>query len=158
MAAYMRDTNKDLADWAARGDYQQNVAAINAKVQDTALTPPFTNGQSGGETFNMIYGGLRVYMHIRSVNSDVAAMIGDYWLRYGYAIRRFIAIPPSLQVMQNFTYWKLSETYISSGRVPEFAKQAIRGIFEKGVTVWSDPKKIGNVDWADNQPLKGISY
>lgn len=156
-AAYMRDTSKDLADWAARGNYQQEIAAINAKVQDTAMTPPFTAGQSGGETFNFIFGNIRVYMHVRQINQDQVAMIGDYWLRYGYAIRRFISMD-KLQVMNNFTYWKLAETYIESGRVPEWVKQAIRGMFEKGVTVWRDPKQIGNIDWADNEPLDGIFY
>jgi hypothetical protein len=60
-------------------------------------------------------------------------------------------------VMSKFTYWKLSETYISSAFMPEAFKQVIRGIFEKGVTVWASPSDIGNIDIADNTPLGGIS-
>ena len=40
--------------------------------------------------------------------------------------------------------------------MPETYKQAIRGILEKGVTVWSNPNDIGNIDTADNEPLEGI--
>jgi hypothetical protein len=58
--------------------------------------------------------------------------------------------------MSKFTYWKLSETYISAANMPESFKQTIRGIFEKGVTVWADPTYIGNTDIADNVPLDGI--
>ena len=60
-------------------------------------------------------------------------------------------------VMTKFTYWKLSETYIKTGPMPEGFKQAIRGIFEKGVTVWADPTYIGTTDLAENKPLEGIT-
>ena len=42
--------------------------------------------------------------------------------------------------------------------MPEPIKNAIRGIFEKGTTVYEDPDKIGFIDWADNKPKAGISY
>jgi len=35
-------------------------------------------------------------------------------------------------------------------------KQAIRGIFEKGVTVWANPADIGTIDIGDNAPLEGV--
>jgi hypothetical protein len=60
--------------------------------------------------------------------------------------------------MSKFTYWKMSETYISAATLPESFKQTMRGILEKGVTVWGDPSFIGNTDTADNQPLGGISF
>ena len=34
----------------------------------------------------------------------------------------------------------------------------IKGIFESGVTVWTDPAKIGVTDYGDNTPLPGIAY
>jgi hypothetical protein len=59
--------------------------------------------------------------------------------------------------MSKFTYWKLTETYITAATIPESFKQVIRGIFEKGVTVWADPSYIGNTDLADNAILGGIA-
>jgi hypothetical protein len=59
-------------------------------------------------------------------------------------------------VMTRFTYWKLRETYITAAQCPETFKQAIRGIFEKGVTVWNNPADIGNIDIADNAIVAGI--
>lgn len=154
---YIKDTNKSLADWAAKGDYAQQVASINAKVQDTAMTPPFTSGQAGGETFNYVFGNLVAYARFKMLPPGELAAIGEYWLRYGYAVRRFSKIPQNLHVMSKFTYWKLTETYISSARIPEGYKQAIRGILEKGVTVWASPADIGNIDIATNTPLSGIT-
>lgn len=160
---YVRDTNRSLSDWAAKGDYENTIAGINAKVQDTEMTPPSVAGQVGGEMFNLtrdVGGGVsgqEIIARVRRVDDAHVRMIGDYWLRYGYAVNRFMNID-GLKVMSKFSYWKMSETYITTGPMPETYKQAIRGIFEKGVTVWSDPDDIGNIDIADNEPLEGISY
>jgi hypothetical protein len=61
-------------------------------------------------------------------------------------------------VMTKFTYWKMTEAYISSSMVPEGHKQVLRGIMEKGFTVWANPADIGEIDIADNAPLAGVSY
>lgn len=154
----MRDTNKGLADFAARGDYAQQINALNAKVQDATMIQPSQSGQIAGEAFNIVNGGLRVSVRWKILDAANFRAIGEFWLRYGYAIRAAIVPPQSLKVMSKFTYWKMSETYISASRVPEGHKQGLRGILEKGVTVWSDPSYIGTTDWADNVPLGGISY
>lgn len=154
---YIRDTNKSLADYAARGDYENTIAGINAKIQDSTMAQPTVSGQVGGETINIINNDLGLSVRWKFMDSAHVRMIGDYWLRYGYAVSRFGNIPESLMVMTKFTYWKLSETYIRSANMPEAFKQTIRGIFEKGVTVWAKPEYIGRVEWFDNEPLDGIS-
>ena len=157
-AGFARDTNQDLANWAAKGDYANTISAINAKVQDAALIQPTTSGQVGGETMNLINGGWQISLRWKMIDKAAIRIIGDYWLRYGYAIRAFIKPPKSLTVMEKFTYWKMSETYLINTGIPESHKQSIRGIFEKGVTVWTSPWYIGTIDIADNTPLGGISY
>jgi len=154
----VRDTNKGLADWAARGDYANQIAGINAKVQDAAMIQPTTSGQMAGETINISNGGMQVSARWKMLDPAAIRNVGEFWLRYGYSIRASIEMPKSLMVMTKFTYWKVSETYIRAATVPEGFKQVIRGIFEKGVTVWANPKDIGFIDWADNKPLPGIKY
>jgi hypothetical protein len=157
-ANYMRDTNKSLSDWAAKGDYENSVAQINAKVQDTAMTPPFTTGQAGGETFNFVHGGIKLYTRWKMLPPGALAAIGEHWLRYGYAVQRFITPPADLHVMTKFSYWKMLETYVVGTNIPEGIKQSIRGILEKGFTVWVDPDDIGNIDLALNKPKTGIRF
>lgn len=154
---YMRDTNKDYSDFAAKGDYQNSIAAINAKVQDAKMIQPTTSGQIGGDAFNLATHKWALVAKIKTLQPAVMASVGEFWLRYGYAINRFARMPASYQVMSKFTYWKLRETYITSSQCPEQYKQTLRGIFEKGVTVWSSPSDIGNIDIADNQPLTGVT-
>jgi hypothetical protein len=157
-AGYMRDTNKNLADWAAKGDYANAIAGINAKVQDSHMTQPSVGGQYGGEALNISNDNVGFSLRWKMLNLNAMRKIGDFWLRYGYAIEQFIPMPTNLMVMSKFTYWKLTETYISQAPIPESFKQIIRGIFEKGVTVWADPSYIGVTDWADNTALPNISY
>jgi len=152
----VRDTNYDLAQFSARGDYANAIAGINAKVQDAKMTQPTTAGQVGGDAFNLATYRWGVDIKVKTLQPQVMAAIGEFWLRYGYAVNRFTTMPPGLLAMDKFTYWKCRELYIVQANCPETFKQTLRGIFEKGVTVWSNPNDIGTVDTATNVPLSGM--
>jgi hypothetical protein len=156
-AGQARDANQAYANFAANGDYENAIAGIQARVQDMKLLQPSVVGQSGGEIAVTQLNGLVLTAKVKIPQLANVIAIGEYWLRYGYAINRFGRMPSNYMVMDKFTYWKLKETYITASTVPEMFKQAIRGIFEKGVTVWANPDDIGNLDIADNEPLTGIT-
>lgn len=156
-ATYVRDTNKQYADYSARGDYANTIASINAKVQQLQMVPPSVVGQQGGETFNRATWKWAVTMKVKTVTNGVLKTICDIWSRYGYAIDRYIYnLDQKLSVMSNFTYWKCSEVYATPNNwCPWNYINTIRGIFEKGVTVWNNPDKIGNVSVYDNSIIEG---
>lgn len=156
MAGFSRDTNKALADFVNQGDYQNTIAGIQARIQDANVLQPTTSGQVGGDALNLIHDRSEVSVRWKTIDASARAVIGEYWLRYGYAVQQFAEIT-QLSVMEKFTYWKLAETYITAAPMPEEVKQTIRGIFEKGVTVWADPAYIGRTDLADNEPKAGIT-
>ena len=154
--AFNRDTNQEYAQYAARGDYQNTIAGINAKVQDAKMIQPTTSGQVGGEAFLLASDKWGYDFKIKMLQGAAIARLGDYWLRYGYAVQRFGNLPRNFKAMTHFTYWKLSETYLAGGDMPEQFRGTIRGIFEKGVTVWTKPEYIGRMHSVDNKPLEGI--
>lgn len=153
---YQADTNLQYAKFAANGDYANAIAGINAKTQDAKVIQPTTSGQSGGDAFILSTEGWSIC--VRQKILDVGAMqrVGEFWLRYGYAMNMFVVPPGDLRCMEHFTYWKLKETNLRSSTCPESFKQTIRGIFEKGVTVWHRTMVIASQDVGDNEPLKGI--
>ena len=157
LQGYNRDTNYDYAAFAAKGDYENAIAGIQAKVQDAKLTQPTTAGQNGGDMFNIANGFCGIYLKWKRIKPGAMRQIGDFWLRYGYYVNRWITPPRDLKVMENFSYWKMQQVQIKA-YMPETFKQAIRGILEKGVTVWSDPSKINMIDLSDNEPLEGVGY
>lgn len=151
------DKNKAYAEFAAKGDYEVAIQGIQAKCQDARVTQPSTSGQNGGDTFNasqQLYGFMLKFKRIK--NCYVRA-IGDFWLRYGYYVNRWLFPPTTAMVMDHFTYWKMQECQIN-GDIPETFKETLRGIFEKGVTVWARPDMINSIDLADNEPLEGVAY
>lgn len=155
---YMRDSNKQYADYAAKGDYRNSIAGINAKVQDAKLMQPTTSGQLGGEFFNIsALGGLSYMLKYKTLDNATMTIIGEHWLRYGYAVNRYYMVGTKLHCMSKATYWKMAECVITAAPMPETFKQTIRGIFEKGVTVWKSPADIGVLDFADNVPSGGVT-
>ena len=155
---YMRDTNKGYADYANQGDYENTIKGINAKVQDAQLIQPTSSGQVGGDAFLLATYRWGYDLKIKTLDPAAMARVGETWLRYGYQVNRFLTLPTDFHVMTKFTYWKLKETYITQGNYPESFKQAIRGIFEKGVTVWRTPSDIGSIDIGKNYAIAGIGY
>lgn len=157
-ATEANNLNVAYANQAMRGDYRNQVAGINAKLQDAKLMEPSVSGQIGGDNFNFATNNSSLLIKFKTLPQSSMANIGEYFLRYGCAVQRFATPPQNLQVMSRATYWKMSETFLSSAMCPEPYRMTIRGIFEKGVTVYRNPNDIGNMDFADQQPLEGIEY
>lgn len=156
-SALMAGQNYRLAARFAEGDYENSIAGINAQVQQMQMTPPTTSGSAGGDSFNLANGIMGVLVRFRTCAPSALRSVGEFMLRFGYFVQRFVTPPASLQCMEKFTYWQMQECYIK-GTLPEQARLAIKGMFERGVTVWSRPEDIGVTDWADNEPLPGIGY
>lgn len=154
--------NLDYAKYAARGDYANQIAAINATVQDAALQAPSTVGQMGGQGFMWKNGLVGFAVNYKTAGGAAMRTVCDFWARYGYKIQRFYnfgnAKMSALKIMNHFSYWKVSETYITCAKANEAEKDAIRGVLEKGVTVWGKPSEIGNIAPAVNAPLYNIEY
>lgn len=154
--------NLDYAKYAARGDYANQIAAINATVQDAALQAPSTVGQMGGQGFMWKNGLVGFAVNYKTAGGAAMRTVCDFWARYGYKIQRFYnfgnAKMTALKIMDHFSYWKVSETYITCAKANEAEKDAIRGVLEKGVTVWGNPSEIGNIAPAVNAPLYNIEY
>lgn len=155
--ALMAGQNYRLATRFADGDYENAIAGINAQVQQMQMTPPTTSGAAGGDSFNLANGIMGVLIRFRTCAPSALRSVGEFMLRFGYFVQRFITPPASLQCMEKFTYWQMQECYIR-GMLPEQARLTIKGMFERGVTVWAKPEYIGVTDWADNEPLPGIGY
>lgn len=154
--------NLDYAKYAARGDYANQIAAINATVQDAALQAPSTVGQMGGQGFMWKNGVVGFAVNYKTAGGAAMRTVCDFWARYGYKIQRFYnfenAKLTALKIMNHFSYWKVSETYITCAKANEAEKDAIRGVLEKGVTVWGNPSEIGNIAPVANAPLYNIEY
>ena len=160
MMGNVAENNRNLAEYANQGDYQNRVAGIDATVQDAALRPPSTVGQMGGNGFNWKNGLGIIQLTWKTISGAALAAAGDYFRRYGYAVRRWLPLGEvsSLLCMSHFAYWKVLETTVTAAHANESERQTIRGVFEKGVTLWATPEDIGTTSLAENHPIAGFSY
>jgi len=152
-AGYVADTNKGYADYANRGDYENAIKSINAKIQDAKLLSPSTSGAAGGDALLMGNGYYGMTLRFKRIRDDFLAIVGDHFLRFGYAWQRYGQID-NLNVCTRFSYWKLLQTYFRKFDAPEEYRQAIKGILEKGVTVWTNPDYIGKTKLEDNEVIR----
>ncbi len=152
--------NYKTALWAAKGDYQNAIAGINATCQDAQVLPPTQSGTvSGGMYASLGQLGMTNWtLQSYTLTPDYRRVIGDYWNRFGYTVNEYM-VPSTLNLMSKFTYWKMQDLTVSGTDLPENYRLSIKGIFEKGVTVFSDPEDIGGgIDVLDgNEPLKGTA-
>lgn len=138
--------NLDLANYAARGDYSNAIASINAGIQDTETVSPSIGGGVGGDAANWVQNGAVIYSRLRMVDPAAIIRQGDMWARYGYTTNSSInQFPKRLQCMDRFSYWKCLDVRLKSAKCPQMFIETIRGILEKGVTVWHEPLKEGEV-------------
>lgn len=152
--------NLDLANYAARGDYSNAIESINASVADTETVSPTIGSGVGGDAFNWVQNGAVLYTRLRMVDQAAIIRQGDMWSYFGYAVNRVMQrLPKRLQCMKRFSYWKCLDVRIATAACPQFFVETLRGILEKGVTVWHDPLKPG--EYIDdvaiaNEPIEWI--
>lgn len=146
-AQYVASSNRQLAQQAASGDYEMAIKSINSAVQDAALTPPSQVGQMGGDVIAQANGFYNVVVNFKTITRGPQNRIADFWSRYGYQVNEFVqgAFRPlkQLKVMTRFSYWKMRECYLQSPKATEEELLTIKGILERGVTIWNSPAMIG---------------
>ena len=145
--------NLATANRIAGGDYDNQVAGIDASYADAALTQPSQSGNVGGAGLlysNNVYYTVEVWY--KTVSDDAIIRNGDYFLRFGYAINRFMDIPRGLVYNSNYSYWKVQQLVFTRSSSNDTERNVIKGIFSKGVTVWRDPKAVGITLPNGNQP------
>lgn len=150
---------------SANANYTREVAILNAKeilentrngymaaLYDARNARPVEFGAVSGNPAPDYYGTRGIQIKLRTMNDSELAQTGDFFARYGYALNQNWNIQQSgFNLMKNFTYWKASEIWVDDRRASNNIVQlTLERILKAGVTVWSDPDKIGKVTIYDN--------
>lgn len=125
------------------------IAGIQSKWNEAGVSAPVQQGARAGGNHAATRPLLVSAVVETQPNGAIMQAASDF-ARYGYALGQEWTIN-SLQVMKHFTYWQCAEVWCSgSGDILEGAQLGIKNIMINGVTVWSDPNKIGKVSVYDN--------
>lgn len=142
-------TNANRTSTAAVANIEADAAlartGITRAVQQAALGDNLTYGSWGGDAALDAMNRRGIDIRIKTQPAEAISRTGDLFLRYGYAYDSLVRWT-TWRVMENFTYWKTREVWIKTA--PPVAPkhiQLLQDILRKGVTVWSDPTKVGSV-------------
>lgn len=171
-------TNADAQNSTAKGNATrtknttQNNGLYTRNAAITAAQDILTNTQNGTkalvqDSYNMDVVQLCAnsgdytseYMHTRGIQIKVRTQstsairqTGDVFARYGYAVNQIWNVEESgLCLMKHFTYWKSTDCWVyDKCETNDTAQNTISALFNRGVTVWSNPKEVGRVNPYDN--------
>ena len=149
----------------ANSDYTHEVAILNAKeilenaartgkadIDDARNSQPTAIGNYGGDYTSDAYAFKGIQIRVKTQTDSAIAQTASTFARYGYALNQIWDVRKSgLTLMKHFTYWKSADTWIDDkNSTTDNVHGTIEDIFNKGVTVWSNPDSIGKVSVYDN--------
>lgn len=135
----------------ANGGRDRNTAinAVSNRVAQTALNAPLQFGDfANGETCSTRPMG--IFANIITQDDNSIAQAGNEFLRYGYMLNQPWDFDGNWNVCERFTYWKLSDFWVSGLNIPDMYVDKIRFFLFGGVTVWRKPEYIGHTSIYQN--------
>lgn len=140
---YSAETNQA----ANSRDTAQN--AIANQIKQAALYAPNEFGSwSNGESAAVRPMGL--FANIVTQSQSAIRQAADEFLRYGYMYNGNWDFNGNWNIGKHFTYWKLSDFWVSGLTIPDKYMDQLRFFLYGGVTIWSNPESIGTVSIFDN--------
>lgn len=143
----------------------REIAILNAQetltcAQDTQIYA-YENARRGapvkltdytGNGANWAFCQNGIQFRLRTQSDSAIAQTAAQFARFGYMLNQIWDVQSSgLNLMKNFTYWQASDVWVDVRNVASSdVGDIISNMFRNGVTVWSDPDKIGKVGIYDN--------
>ena len=124
----------DTIDWAGKALSWGNT------MYSHAITPPQSHGNQGS-SIGVSTQSKGFYVTNCHVNAEMAEIIDNYFWAFGYACHK-IKVPD----ISGRPYWNYIKTegYHCGGYIPGDDKVAIASIYDKGITFWHDPNRVGD--------------
>ena len=124
------------------------VQGIMAQRADMAVQPDQARGTHSGN-INLTHGRHGFSVYFMTITGEYAKSIDQYFSRYGYKVN--IVATPKLRTRELFTFVKTVGSLVT-GNLGTEDQLKIQAVFDKGVTFWADPSKVGSF-FNSNKPL-----
>ena len=125
--------NNAIANENLRINAEQAIGMTQAKLKDINNIPPTISNLGNNTLFdygNKING---IYVIGKSIRSEYVAQLTNYFKMFGYKVNKLEV--PNTKSRQYYNYIKTVDANII-GNIPSNDLNTIKGIFDKGVTIW----------------------
>lgn len=149
----------------SNADRTREIAVLNAQetltyaqdtqkhaLYDARRSSPIELTSYTGDASNWVFGQNGIQFRLRTQSDSAIAQTAAQFARFGYTLNQLWDVHSSgLNLMKNFTYWQASDVWVDVRNVASSeVGNIISEMFRNGVTVWSNPEKIGKVGIYDN--------
>lgn len=141
------ETNLANSRNSALSDYMMSVESTLAKKRDAQQIPPSVTNMGGDYLFNIINDCNAIYLVKKTIMPEYANKLQDFFKQYGYKYNKLEV--PQFHTRTSWNYIKMTQPNVS-GNIPMDDLLAIKGIFQKGITLWHDDN-IGNYSRNNNE-------
>jgi hypothetical protein len=125
--------NNDFANKNLMINAEQAIGMTQAKIQDINNVPPTVSNLGNNTLFdygNKING---IYVIGKTIKEEYKEQLTNYFKMFGYKVNKLEI--PNTKSRANYNYIKTIDANII-GNIPANDLSAIKGIFDKGVTIW----------------------
>lgn len=124
------------------------IANTIGEVHRAETTPPQAHGDISTGDFGFCFKRNSISFYQMSIRPEVARIIDGYFSMYGYKVARVKV--PNITGRRNWNYVKTIGCYID-GDIPQADMQEIKGMFDKGITLWHNPSTFA--DYSQNNDI-----
>ena len=118
----------------------KQIAGMLAQNHDKDVVPPQARG-AYSSSVNITNNMLGYTLHYKSVTTEMARIIDDYFTMYGYRINRVQV--PNIKARKAFTYVKTVGCKIAGNLCTEDIVR-IENIYDKGITFWVNGDSVAD--------------
>lgn len=125
--------NNDFANKNLMINAEQAIGLTQAKIQDINNIPPTVSNLGNNTMFDTGWKNMHFYVMIKTIRQEYVTQITNYFKMFGYKVNKLEI--PNTKSRANYNYIKTIDANIV-GNIPANDLSAIKGIFDKGVTIW----------------------
>lgn len=139
--------NNEFANRNLRINAEQSIGLTQAKIQDINNIPPTVSNLGNNTMFDTGWKNMHFYVMIKTIRPEYVTQLTNYFKMFGYKVNKLEI--PNLKSRENYNYIKTIDANIV-GNIPTNDLSAIKGIFDKGVTIWHTDN-VGNYSLSNNE-------
>ena len=126
----------------------KNVANVLQQNREAKMTPDSAKGNLVGGDLTFALERTTFTLHKVTIRAEYAKMIDDYFTCYGYKVNSLKN--PNITGRRYWNYVKTVGCNVTAN-APQEDIEEIRGLFDRGITIWHDPTKF--LDYTQNNTI-----
>lgn len=139
--------NNQIANENLMINAEQQIGLTNAKLEDINNIPPTISNLGNNALFDLGNKVNGVYVICKTIRDEYSERLETYFKMFGYKVNTLEI--PNTKSRESFNYIKTIDAKIN-GNIPNNYLNVLKGIFDKGVTIWHT-NDVGNYDVANSE-------